>query len=92
MRRLRIALAATLALVLCTGYSEAGGKRGSSRGPGTGSSSSGTRVRSYTRSNGKKVESHRRSSADGQFKNNYSTKGNVNPSTGKPGDRISPPK
>ena len=60
--------------------------------PGTGSRSSGTSVRGYTRSNGTRVESHQRSSADGNFRNNYSTRGNTNPSTGKAGTRVTPPK
>jgi len=34
------------------------------------------------------VESHRRSTADHTKLNNWSTKGNVNPYTGKKGNRI----
>jgi hypothetical protein len=46
-----------------------------------------TRVRSYTKKNGKHVNSYHRSEADGTDLNNYSTKGNVNPYTGKRGTK-----
>lgn len=42
-------------------------------------------VRGYMRSNGSYVQPHMRSGPDGAFFNNWSTKGNVNPYTGKPG-------
>lgn len=44
-----------------------------------------TYVRGYTRSDGTYVQPHYRSSPDGNVWNNYSTKGNVNPYTGKRG-------
>jgi hypothetical protein len=37
--------------------------------------------------NGSYVDSHYRSNPDGKLSNNWSTKGNTNPYTGKPGDR-----
>lgn len=37
------------------------------------------------------VQGHYRSEADGNFWNNWSTKGNVNPYTGQPGTRVTPP-
>lgn len=37
------------------------------------------------------VEPHMRSAPDGNFYNNWSTKGNVNPYTGQPGTRVTPP-
>lgn len=42
-------------------------------------------VNGYTRSNGTHVDGYHRSSPDGNPYNNYSTKGNVNPYTGKVG-------
>lgn len=48
------------------------------------------RVRGYTRKDGTYVSPHYRSSPDGIFSNNWSTKGNVNPYTGKIGTKTSP--
>ena len=48
-------------------------------------------VRGYVRSDGTYVAPHHRSSPDGVFQNNWSTKGNFNPYTGTPGTRITPP-
>lgn len=48
-------------------------------------------VRSYTRRDGTVVQRHMRSDPDGIFSNNWSTKGNVNPYTGKPGTRETTP-
>ena len=42
-------------------------------------------VRAYTRSDGTQVQAHYRSAPDGNFDNNWSTLGNVNPYTGEPG-------
>ena len=50
------------------------------------------KVRGYYRKNGTYVAPHYRSSPDGNFGNNWSTKGNVNPHTGKAGTRVTPPK
>ena len=47
-------------------------------------------VRGYYRSNGTYVSPHMRSSPDGNFNNNWSTVGNVNPYTGKSGTKKSP--
>lgn len=47
-------------------------------------------VRGYFRSNGTYVMPHYRSVPDGNFWNNWSTKGNVNPYTGELGTRIQP--
>ena len=44
-------------------------------------------VNSYTRSDGTYVEPHYRTSADDTRSNNYSTKGNVNPYTGRAGTK-----
>jgi hypothetical protein len=48
-------------------------------------------VSGYTRSNGTYVQPHYRSAPDGNFQNNWSTSGNVNPYTGKAGTKTSPP-
>lgn len=50
------------------------------------------KVRGYYRKDGTYVRPHYRSSPDGNFWNNWSTKGNVNPYTGKAGTRVTPPK
>lgn len=56
-------------------------------------SSSGTvKVKGHVTKSGAYVPPHRRTKADERFSNNWSTKGNVNPYTGKAGSRVSPPK
>lgn len=49
------------------------------------------RVRGYVRSNGTYVAPHMRSAPDGNFSNNWTTLGNINPYTGEWGTRTSPP-
>jgi hypothetical protein len=44
-------------------------------------------VHSYNKKNGTHVESYRRTSANRSQRDNYSSKGNVNPYTGKPGTK-----
>lgn len=44
-------------------------------------------VHGHTTKTGKQVKPHHRSAPDGTRQNNYSTKGNVNPYTGKAGTR-----
>lgn len=61
------------------------------KSPGTGSKSASTRVHSYTTRKGKHVSSYRRSTPDKKFQNNWSTKGNKNPYTGKGGTKVTPP-
>lgn len=63
----------------------AGGHHGGHHGGGSVS------VRGYYRSNGTYVAPHHRSSPDGNFWNNWSTKGNINPYTGIPGTKVTPP-
>lgn len=46
-----------------------------------------THVRGYSRKNGTHVQSHRRSGANRTKRDNYSTKGNTNPYTGKKGTK-----
>lgn len=64
-----------------------GGGHSSKAAKGTGSSSSRTHVSGYTSNKGKYVASHDRSSKDDTKTNNWSTKGNVNPDTGKRGTK-----
>jgi hypothetical protein len=54
---------------------------------GTGSSSSSHAVRGYTTRRGTHVAPHHQTNPDRTQRNNYSTKGNVNPWTGKTGTR-----
>lgn len=46
-----------------------------------------TRVRSHVTKSGKYVPAHNRTKADGRKSNNWSTKGNTNPYTGKRGSK-----
>jgi hypothetical protein len=48
-------------------------------------------VRGHYRSDGTYVKPHHRSDPDGDFGNNWSTRGNVNPYTGEYGTKTSPP-
>lgn len=47
-------------------------------------------VNGHTRKDGTYVQPHYRSNPDGNFNNNWSTKGNVNPYTGKAGTKSLP--
>ena len=91
-----VLISAVIASFLSADVMARGGGGGRSSGgshysPGTGSSHSSTSVRGYTRKDGTYVAPHKRSTADGDFKNNWSTKGNQNPNTGKEGTRQTPP-
>ena len=44
-------------------------------------------VHSYTKKDGTHVDSHRATDPDKSKRNNYSSKGNVNPNTGKAGTK-----
>jgi len=46
-----------------------------------------TKVNGYTRKDGTRVNSYYRSDSDSRKSNNYSSKGNVNPYTGKKGSK-----
>lgn len=56
-------------------------------GSGTGAKSQKEHVKGYTRKDGKQVKAHDRSTKDGTKNNNWSTKGNRNPETGKAGTK-----
>jgi hypothetical protein len=61
-------------------------------GPGTGSKTDSTSVRSHIRKDGTYVPAHRRTNPDKNFNNNWSTKSNTNPYTGKEGSKTEPPR
>ncbi len=88
-RKLISGWSVALALVIAA-YAEA--KGGSSGHGSSGHHSSGdVSVHGYTNKNGTYVASHMRSHPDGDFYNNWSTKGNFNPYTGKAGTKVTPP-
>jgi hypothetical protein len=49
-------------------------------------------VKPYLKKNGTYVQGHYRSNPDGNFYNNWSTKGNINPYTGSYGTRVTKPR
>jgi len=69
--------------VFCFGKGGAGGK-----GSGGGKA---VAVKGYTKADGTYVAPHLRSAPDGNFNNNWSTKGNVNPYTGEAGRKVTAP-
>lgn len=86
----------TLAVALCLASVASiaiakGGHHSGAIGPGTGSKSSSNHVNGYVKKDGTYVVPHQRSSADKDFNNNWSTKGNDNPTTGKDGTRLTEP-
>jgi hypothetical protein len=83
MRSIRLLLAAAT-LAFLTALPADAAPRSST---GTGSKSSSSRVGGYTKRGGTQVAAARRTTPDGNKKNNYSTKGNMNPHTGKKGTK-----
>jgi hypothetical protein len=65
---------------------------GRSVGPGFGSNPRSYSVRPYIRRDGSYVSPHRRSTPNREWRDNWSTKPNVNPYTGKGGSRLQPPR
>src|SRR6266508_5215304 len=89
IRVLFVLLATSLAFSLPL---EVSAKKGGGHGTSTGSKAttskgSETSVHGYTRKTGTYVAPHQRTTPDGTKGNNWSTKGNVNPYTGKPGTK-----
>lgn len=70
-----------LATLCCLSFADEALARGNSSHSGT------TSVRSYRRRNGIIVPPHRRTRANSTKSDNWSTKGNINPDTGKPGNK-----
>ena len=58
----------------------------------TTSSAFADRVRAYTKKDGTYVAPHERSAPNSTKFDNYQTKGNINPNTGKPGKKSAWPK
>lgn len=80
MNRIAIALALLISLAAT---SDAFARGGSSRGGSGGSHA----VKGYTTKGGTYVAPHRQTNPNRTRSDNWSTKGNVNPYTGKPGTR-----
>jgi hypothetical protein len=88
MKRSTFGLLALLALVSFPPNALAhGGGHGSGHHSSAYSTSSSVHVSGYTRSNGTYVAPHYRTAPDATKLNNWSTKGNVNPYTGKAGTK-----
>jgi hypothetical protein len=88
MNRSTFGLLALLALVsLPLNALAHGGGHSSGHHSSTYSTSSSVHVSGYTRSNGTYVAPHYRTAPDATKLNNWSTKGNVNPYTGKAGTK-----
>jgi hypothetical protein len=85
MSTTRLAFIASLAILCAPNVALAHGHGGGHHASRT--SGGVTHVRSYTKKNGTVVEAHDRTAEGGAPGNNWSTKGNVNPETGKPGDK-----
>ena len=81
-----VCLSAIQVSALAKGASHAG-----AQAPGVGSKPVSTHVNGYVKKDGTYVEPHQRSTADKQFENNWTTKGNDNPVTGKDGSRVTEP-
>ena len=80
-------LIAAVSIALILGASVPAFARGGGHS-GTSHSSGGSHyVHSYTRSNGTYVAPHYQTNPNGTKLDNWSTKGNVNPITGKPGTK-----
>ncbi len=82
-----------LALLVCVPFASppalfAGGRHGSSPSRSHSASTRGEEhVHCYTKRNGTRVHSHYRSRKDKTQRNNWETKGNINPSTGRVGTK-----
>jgi hypothetical protein len=86
-RILLISFAMTLAFSLPLEAFAKGSPRGGGSTRGTTSKGSTTSVRGYTKKDGTYVAPHHRTSPDSSKNNNWSTKSNQNPYTGKPGTK-----
>ena len=84
MKKLFISIICLVFMMVFSFDVDARGRGGSSRGS---SKSSSVRVKSYTTKKGTYVQSHRRTAPNRSRSDNWSTKGNVNPYTGKAGTR-----
>ena len=83
-----------LLALLIVGFFLAAPVQAFAKGGGSGGGSSKgatTTVRGYTKRDGTYVQCHHRTAPDGRKGNNWSTRGNVNPYTGKPGTKPESP-
>lgn len=87
MKTASIALVVALTLLAQSAMARGGGHGGGhSGGHASGHSSGGTHsVRGHTTKKGTYVKPHRQTNPDGSKRNNWSSKPNVNPDTGKAG-------
>lgn len=85
MKKLFLAVAVISIAISANSFAKGGASRSSTSysSPSTSSHS----VRSYSRRNGTYVPSHRATDRDSSKFNNYSTRGNVNPYTGRVGTK-----
>jgi hypothetical protein len=82
-RVLGLLVCASLVLLTTVSVDARGGRKG-----GSGTVDGGpVHVTPYTKRDGTYVGPHRRTPPDSSKQNNWSTKGNVNPDTGKPGTK-----
>ena len=82
------ALVLSLSAACLPAVAQKGGHGHSSKSSSSGSESKSTEhVSGYTRKNGTYVAPHDRTTPDASKTNNWSTKGNVNPETGKKGEK-----
>ena len=85
---MRFLIAVFTILLLLPTFSLAKGSRGGGSSRSSGGSHSGhVAVRSHTRKTGTQVSPHHRSGPNRTQSDNWSTRGNVNPDTGKPGTK-----
>lgn len=89
MKRFLIAGVLSISSVAMAGHGggHSGGGRSHTASTGTGASHSSHSVRGYTTKRGTTVAPHRQSNSDGTQRNNWSTKGNTNPTTGRAGTK-----
>jgi len=80
-----------LVAIVCTAFSLSavarGGGHSSTPSSATGTKTAHAYVHGYTKKDGTYVAPHDRSTLDSTKNNNWSTKGNTNPETGKPGTK-----
>ena len=88
MKLMPIAAALAAVALLCppTAWARGSSHHSSSSGSSHSSHSGGTHnVRGHTNKNGKYVQGHRQTNPNNSKRDNWSSKGNVNPDTGKAG-------
>jgi len=88
MKLMGLSLALVGALLCNSAFAKGGGHSGGHSGSHASRSSTGTHtVRGYTRKNGTYVAPHRQTNPNKSKKDNWLSKGNVNPDTGKAGTK-----